>query len=147
MADFRIRDYEIEVVVSFTPPPGMEDLVVPDIFKADIAGKIFEGLGHLVFDVTLIVVTPGTRGVSLTGGVQPTTESFVAKGFVSDYKEEQIDGSIIQRGDRMVVILGASLPANVVPKPNDKLIAEEKTGLIINVKRDPAGATYECQWR
>lgn len=119
----------------------------PNIFGADIAGKILKGLGPLVFDVTLKSTTQGARGVALTGGTNPSSVDYTVKGFVSDYTEYQIDGTIIQKGDRVVVILGASLPDGVIPKPDDQVVAEGKTGVVINVTRDPAGATYQCQWR
>src|SRR5690349_22719426 len=36
----------------------------------------------------------------------------------------QFDGTIIKRGDRKALILGDTLPNNVVPEPNDEVKAE-----------------------
>ena len=120
---------------------------MPDIFKKDIAGKINDKLGPLVFDYTLHVVTEGTRGANLTGGTNPTETDHTVKGFVDDYRDREIDGTIIQRGDRKITLLGGSLPSGVVPKVQDKVTAEGIKWTIVNVMRDPAGATYECQSR
>lgn len=125
------------------PPPG--GLVTPDIFGVNIAGELNKALGPLVFDLTLTVVTPSTRD-DITDGTQPTTTNYTVKGFVDDYKERQIDGTIIQEGDQKITLLGGSL-GSIVPKPNDKITAETRTKTIIDVERDPAGATYLCQVR
>lgn len=118
----------------------------PDIFKAKIAEAILKGLGNLVFDFTFIKVTPGTR-TTLTAGTNPTTVNYAVKGFIDTYDIRRIDGTIIKHGDKKAVLLGASFPVGIVPTPNDKLTAESETKIIINVIRDPAGATYECQIR
>ena len=121
---------------------------MPDIFGADIAGKIYRGFKNKVFDITLTKVAPGTRTPgTLTGGTNPTETVHTVKGFVNDYTDYQIDGTIIQRGDRKVVILGGSLSNGTVPEPNDKVTAESEQRVIINVERDPASATYICQVR
>lgn len=119
---------------------------MPDIFQAQIAEQINQALGPLVFGVTLVKHTPGTRTNS-TGGTNPTTANHVCRGFIDDYNSRRIDGSIIRQGDRVCTILGASLPAGIVPEPNDSVIAESQTRTIVSVVRDPAGATYECQIR
>ncbi len=123
---------------------------MPDIFKADIAGEIHKELKTLVFDITLTKVEPGTRTPgALTGGTNPVETGYTVKGFVDEYQDRHIDGTLIQRGDRKIVILGASLPSGTVPEPSDKITAEGETRTIVEdgVKRDPAGATYTCQVR
>lgn len=123
---------------------------MPDIFGADIAGKIHNALKGKVFDITLTKVAPGTRTPgSLTGGTNPAETTHTVKGFVDEYQDKHIDGTLIKRGDRKVVILGGSLPSGTVPEPSDKITAEGETRTIVEdgVKRDPAGATYICQVR
>ena len=121
---------------------------MPDIFGADIAGKILAGLGPMVFDYTFVKVIEGTRNpADPTAGTNPTTANHAVKGFMATYRDHQIDGTVIQRGDRKGSLLGASFPAGVVPEPNDKVTAEGQTWYIINVQRDPAGAVYACQLR
>ena len=119
---------------------------MPNIFGADIAGEINKALGPLVFSVTLIRATGGSRTSANLTEKKQTTSTVTGKGFVDDYDARLIDGTIIKRGDRKVVILGDSL-GGVVPVPNDQTTIEGETKTIINVTRDPAGATYECQVR
>jgi len=87
----------------------------PNIFKANIAKIINKQLGPLVFDLTLIKKTAGTRGTNPTAGTTPTSTSVSAKGFVDSYKQANIDGTIVRAGDRKIVILGDSLPVNTEP--------------------------------
>ncbi len=118
---------------------------MPNIFNADIAGKIGQAMGPLLFPLTLIKRTSSTRS-DLTGGVNTREESYNGRGFIDDYRDSRIDGDIIKIGDRLVTIMGASI--TVVPEPDDKVIIEGVTWTIVGpVRRDPAGATYECQVR
>jgi hypothetical protein len=117
---------------------------MPDIFKAGIASEIGKALGPLTFPLTLTKSRPSTRA-ELTGGVNSVETSYTGKGFIDDYRDSRVDGTIVKVGDRMVTILGSTIAA--VPEPNDKVFIEEKSWEIIRVKRDPAGATYECQVR
>lgn len=121
---------------------------MPKLFGVDIAGEINKGMGSGLLDATLTKVTPGTRtGGSLTGGTNPTTTTHAAKGFIDDYQDTQIDGTIIQDGDRMVVLLGASIADSAIPTPGDRVTIEGSEFNIVRVKRDPAAATYTCQVR
>lgn len=123
---------------------------MPNIFGADIAGKILQNLGSRVFDLTLTKVEAGTRGSSLTAGTSPSRTDHTVKGFVDSYTDRQVADSLVQQGDRKIVILGASLPSGVVPEPTDEITDEAGTVYVIvenGVNRDPAGATYECQSR
>ena len=120
-------------------------VAMPNIFNADIAGKLNQAMGSLVFDIVLIKRRDSERAQNLTGGRDSVETSYSCKGFVDDYKEYQIDGTLVKRGDRKVVILGGSF--SQIPEVNDFTVAEDETRKIINVTRDPAGATYECQVR
>lgn len=121
---------------------------MPDIFKAGIAQKIGAALGPLVFDVTLTVVTVGTRTPgALTAGTNDTEVAYSCKGFVDEYAKSEIDGKVVQQGDFKVSLLGATLPSGVAPAVGDKVTAEGGTYRVFGVRRDPAGAVYECQVR
>jgi hypothetical protein len=121
---------------------------MPDIFGANIAGKLNSAMGSKLFAVTLVQTVNGVRtpGDS-TAGTNPVATTYTGRGFVDDYTTRQIDGTIIRQGDRKVSILGASLPAGVVPRPGDRTTIEGEAKAVINVTRDPAGALYECQVR
>lgn len=116
-----------------------------DIAK-EVAGAISAAGG--VLDATLTVVTPGERSAAArTAGVPEATRPLRCKGFVDNYRETQVDGTRVQVGDRKVVLLGDTIAGGVAPKPNDEVTIESTTFRIVNVTRDPAGATYECQVR
>lgn len=131
----------------------------PDLFGADIAGAIFDALGNDVLDATLT-----RRNTALTGARDPAeltagrttfdvseaeTTAWSCKGFVDHYRDGQIDGTLIQRGDRKIVLLGKSLPDDIDPEPGMLITIEGAQWRIIEggVMRDPAGATFTCQVR
>jgi len=124
---------------------------MPNIFGANIDKRIATALSSKVFDVVLISVVPGTRTPgALTAGTNSTETSSTVKGFVDVHKGRHVvaeDGTLVERGDRVVAILGGTLPTGTVPKVNDKVTAEGTTLRIVHVERDPAGAVYECAVR
>jgi hypothetical protein len=121
---------------------------MPDIFGADIAGAILDGLGGLVFDQTLIKTSTAEDPTNKTRMIKIETP-YSCKGFVDNYRNENIRGQGVKITDHKIVILGASLPPSIIPQPGDRIIAEGRTYSIQEdgVMRDPAGATYECQSR
>lgn len=123
-------------------------MATPDIFGVDLAGLIEEHLGDLVFDQTLIVVTSKRDPANSTKTLKSETP-YPCKGFVDVFADRLIDGTAIKYTDRKIVILGNTIPASIEPKGGDKIIAEGKTFTITDdgVRRDPAGATYECHSR
>ncbi len=120
---------------------------MPDYFGVDIAGIIATEIGPGVLPATLIKVTPGTRDpFNVTIGMRPTETIFTGRGFIDDYQDKQIDGTLVKTGDRKITLIGDTFSA--IPEPTDKIIIEGFTHRIVNpVKRDPAAATYECQCR
>ena len=121
---------------------------MPKLFGVDIAGIVAQSIGPGVLPTVLTKVTPGTRTPGdLTGGTNPTTTDYSARGFLDDYRDFQIDGTIIQRGDRIALLIGDTIASSQVPEPGDKITVEGATYNVVNVKRDPAAATYECQVR
>lgn len=129
---------------------------MPRLFGVDIAGEINKALGPGLLDATLTKVVAGTRtGGSLTAGTNPTTTTHTAKGFIDEYSDFQRggqtpgdeDNTLIQDGDRKVTLLGESIDPAAVPEAGDRVTIEGTEFRIIRVKRDPAGATYECQSR
>ena len=119
---------------------------LPNIFGVDIAGIVNSTLGPLVFNQTLIKVTSVTDPTNQTNEIQ-TEVSHSCKGFVDEFDDMTIRGTPVKVTGRKIIILGASLPDNIVPIPGDKITAEGITSTIVGegVSRDPAGATFECQ--
>lgn len=121
---------------------------MPNIFNANIAKLINKHLGPLVFAQTLTKAVKTQHPTDSTKVVTVET-AHSCKGFIDEFKDEWVDGTTVKVNDRKIVILGDSLPTGVEPEPGDKITAESKVWVIVKdgVKRDPAGATYECQSR
>lgn len=119
-----------------------------NLFAADIAGKIAKALGPKLLSVKLTSVTPGTpTDGSLTSGANPTTKTAVGRGIIDSYEQSQIDGTVVQTGDKRVLILGDTLPSGRVPASGDRVEIEGSTYNVVAVERDPDAAAYTCQVR
>lgn len=112
---------------------------------------------HIVKDhgqsVTFRRVTEGSYDPAAgetTGG--STDDETVTVAFV-DYRENMIDGTTIERGDRKALMAnnkadGTAL--NKTPKPGDEFVGAQSTVRAINVKRLEPGGTlvgFEIQCR
>lgn len=131
---------------------------MPRLFGLDIAKQVNDALASAggVLDVTMLRVSSGQRTAgSPAAGTNPTTSSLRGKGFYDDrrlrYLEAQgrtSEGTLVRRGDRVAVLLGASFPGREPPRPGYLLeIQDEETDRVRVVEvvgRDPAAATYEC---
>lgn len=116
------------------------------LFGLDIAGIVNQSIAAAggVLAATLIKVFPGTRTPgSLALGTNATTASYAARGFFTTLEQQFIDGDLVKRTDRAVVLLGASIPGRVVPVAGDRVRMEGRAWQVIAVlDRDPAAATY-----
>lgn len=121
---------------------------MPNLFGIDIAGLLAQEIGPGVLPAILIVVTPGTRDpLNPTSGVRPTEVSITGRGFIEDYEDREIDGTLVKDGDRKITLIANTFPNQPVPKSEDKITIEGTTYIIKRVARDPAAATYTCQSR
>lgn len=123
-------------------------MTTPNIFGVDMAGILNDAMGDLVFDQTLIVVTSKRDPNNSTKTIKTETP-YPCKGFVDVFADRLINHTTIKYTDRKILILGSTLPQSVAPKGGDKILAENRTFTITEegVRRDPAGATYECHSR
>ena len=122
---------------------------MPSLFGIDIQGIVASEIGPGVLDATLVVVTPGTRTPgNLSGGVNPTETNRTGKGFIDNYDDNAIDGTMVQMGDRKIVLItGTFGTPEIAPKRGDKITIEGTTYNVVRTKRDPAAATFTCQAR
>lgn len=121
---------------------------MPKLFGKDIAGKVAGALGKHLLPATLTSKTPGTRTAgSLSAGTNSDSTQASARGIIDDYDSAQIDGTLIQKDDRKVLLLGGTISGGVVPKPGDQVAIEGSTYNVVRVARDPAAATYTLQVR
>ncbi len=120
---------------------------MPKLFGVDIAGIVHGAMSSGLLPATLHHVIPGTRGVDLTAGTNPTETTHAARGFIDDYDDKQFVGDLIIVGDRRVLLIGNSISPAVVPQPGDGVTIEGVRYKVIRVQRDPAAATYTMQVR
>lgn len=100
---------------------------------------------------TLTLVTPGTRTPgAASGGTNPTSTSYAAKGWIESYTTGQIDGTLVTSEDRKISLLGSTIAGGAIPVTGAKITFDGVTYRImgsIGVDRDPAGVVYVCQCR
>ncbi len=116
---------------------------------AQIIGDAVPGAG-LTRPATLIKVTEGISSPGqVSGGSNPVTQAYAAQGIVGDYRDAQIDGTSILKGDRQVRLFGTTIANRKIPVPGDRIIIEGQTLTIVadGVTRDAAGACFVCQCR
>ena len=123
-----------------------------DLFKGfgvDIAAEIKSALDPGIPSITLVSRTVGTPSATdLTAGATITETSYTCQGFLDFFDAKRFGGTTIEQGSRVVVIIGDTLPSGVLPKPEDRIIAEGDTLHVVGpIVRDPAAATYTCEVR
>jgi len=127
---------------------------MPKLISGYIARQINKHLSKHVLSGTLVKITPGTRGGTVSAGTTPTSASFRCKLWVASFADSEIDGTSIKASDRRINILGKSIQSGKVPAPNDQVIVTEPGGVATTyriledgVTRDPDGAVYHCHAR
>jgi hypothetical protein len=119
---------------------------------AKIIAQSFKRFGKPVGvrPAVLIKDKPGVRTPgAITGGRNPTTETFSATGLIAEYSAFELQNTLITAGDRKILLFCASISGSAVPAPGDRIAIEDATYTIVKdgVGRDPAAATYVCQCR
>lgn len=103
---------------------------------AGILGTALPAAG-VTESATLIRSVAGTRTPgALSSGTNPTTTSYACKGFVSTERKDKIGETLVESTDRVVCILGASLP--VRPSANDRVTIDGKTQPVIDLEGSDA---------
>lgn len=119
----------------------------------DIGRAVLSGLGGYMIPITLLQTVAGERTPdALTAGRNTITTTTTFKGMVEEYASttartpvgDTVD--MVKRGDRKILLLASSAPG-VTPKPGDRIVAEGVTYVVIDIKRDPADATWQLQAR
>lgn len=118
-----------------------------------LAEEAYEDFAEDFEDGALTV--PGGRVSDGQGGWTNTDpQEHACKALVTDYSDFRRVSLGIPATDRLVIVLGKSLPAGVIPAKGQKVTAPDPArGLasatfeVISVTGDPAGAVYELQGR
>lgn len=120
-----------------------------------LAAEALEDFGDDLEDGVLIVPA-GSKDSDGQGGFTRTAQpvSHPCKALVTDYSDYRRQSLGIPASDRQVLVLGASLPAGVIPLKGHKITAPDpsaggalKTFEVIAKSGDPASAVYRLQAR
>jgi hypothetical protein len=99
-------------------------------------GKLRAALGDLAVDMTL-----RTRVQSTYVAGQPISYSSAdlsVKGVITRFRDDEIDGTMIQRTDLLIILFPPS--SGAIPKPNDVLIHGENQYRVVNNRPTYAGS-------
>jgi hypothetical protein len=125
----------------------------------DATAKSLLGGELIVSAATLTKFTPGTRTPGAeNAGTNPTSVTYACEGIVQRFDAGMVDAdiaqgaiahkTIVRREDRRISLLIATLPADVEPKPGDKITIQGATYVILDgVERDPASFMFTCHGR
>jgi len=115
-------------------------------FYDDMQNTVAELLDEFGITVTL---THKTMSHNVSTGVStPTTSTQTPKGIVKSYREDQIDGTLIKRGDNLVVLDASEL--TTAPTIDDTITVGSTVYTIVNVDtKEPTDTplAYMCQSR
>lgn len=106
---------------------------IPQQFAQHFAEHVLEG--------TLIKVTPGARGATITAGTNPTETSHACSLWIAKFKDRELQGTSIKTGDRLIKILADTIEGGVDPAPNDKIVLDGITYRIIGESDGGLGVT------
>jgi hypothetical protein len=100
---------------------------------------------------TITKQTAGTYSTS-TGVASVSTSTQTAYGALFDYENKNIDGSLVKKGDRKLLLaaLNTALAALTAPSVNDTVSANSVTYTIVAIRPvAPSGVAvaYDCQIR
>lgn len=113
-------------------------------FGVDIAKLIKDNLAGSVLDAVLTKVTnTGVNPADPTGAPITSSTSYACKGFIDSQARRAIDGTLIQDGTRVVVLLGDTINGgNTEVTTADTITIEGTAFSIQSVDRDPDAATW-----
>lgn len=124
-----------------------------ELFGVDIAGLIHQHISPGVNRVVLRQFTNQKRAGILEPPI-PRPSDNECRGFIEHFADDKIDNQNILRDDRIVTIIGDSLPDGVIPKTDDRVtvyedgVAEPPVYRVLDlIDRDPAAATYQIHAR
>ena len=121
------------------------------LFGVDIAGLVHEHISLGVLPAILRTYsTQPAQGSTLLSPPNKEPTNNDCRGFVETFEQDidEVNGEPVQEDDRMIVLIGDSLPAGIIPKKNDEIDIEGLTFKVLSIAdRDPAAATYTLHAR
>ena len=113
------------------------------LLGTDIPAIVNESIGPLLLDAS--ITRKNRVHNKTTDEVTNTDVTYTTKGFVDEYSNYERENSTIETGDRKIFLLAEDL--GTTPKVGDEVTIEGETFRAIDVKPDPAKATYTIQGR
>jgi hypothetical protein len=121
---------------------------MPKLFGIDIAGIVAKEIGPGLVAATIHRQTWGDRdSADLGAGLSITEDDITCKGVLTFYDIKEIDGTLVEENDRLVIIIVGTMSEEVEPHPTWGITIEDRRYTVISVRRDPAAATYSLQVR
>jgi len=121
------------------------------LFGVDIAGIVHEHVSPGVLPAVLRTYSSESpSGGTLLSAPEKTSSNNDCRGFVEMFEQDidEVNGEKIQEDDRKIVLIGDSLPDDIIPKKNDEIDIEGLTFKVLSIAdRDPAAATYTIHAR
>lgn len=106
-------------------------------FYGEMAADVVEILAEFGQPVTVAIVSPTTVYDPATSTNVNTTTNYPAVGAIFDLNDREINGTLVQVGDKRVYVSAVGIPT---PKVDDRVIVEGVTYRVINPNRiGPAG--------
>lgn len=110
----------------------------------DAVGAAFSAIADLATQMTYVSIAPGGYVPSAGSTFSARTE-YVTTGIIVDYKDKELDGDRIRRGDRKVLLEQSKL--SPIPNLGDQIEVESSVYNILQIEQDPVGATWTFQVR
>lgn len=120
------------------------------LFGINLAAELHREMSPGLRDVTLIVVTPGTRTPwNPAGGTNPDEEPYPCRGVRIENTGQRVGGELVSRDESIILVIANSISGGTVaPKVNDKLTYEAggvtRTRPIVRIDEDAARAAWLC---
>ena len=125
---------------------------MPNLFNIDIAGIVNSAIAPGLLSATLHVMSyDEVDPDNPTAGRERTSTDYDCKAVFTSHEEVaqtptlgRAENSLVDEGDRVVLIIAKSLPTGVIPVRENEVTLEGVRCTISRVRRDPAAATYIC---
>lgn len=121
------------------------------LMGVDIPAILHKSLSPRLLPGKLFVEQTSARDPNnpTAGPIHATPIEHTFRGMFASYDDKEIDGNLVQKEDRKVLMTAKSLRPAIVPAHGMKVSVSGTPGLwrIERVKMDPATATYTCQAR
>jgi hypothetical protein len=117
-----------------------------------LEGELAEAVSAALTDAAVPRDITITRTAAIPGEHEwdppvETTTPYACRGWVENYDDDSVDGTLIDARDVRVMVLTSSISSIVPTDATDTITIDGKTFTIVNVKRDASGALYVVQAR